>query len=193
MDIHGTGLASAADYAAAVRRLVFDGDMTMESLIAMLDSNYVGYDDIRSKILNEFPKMGNNQDETDEIANGFLAAFALGCGKLKNERGGCYRAGTGSAMYYISHAQDIGATADGRLRGDYLPANYSPSLNIPLNGPFSIIQSFTKPDLSKTINGGPLTLEFASVSIRNQLGKLALLVKGFIDLGGHQLQLNVGE
>lgn len=56
----------------------------------------------------------------------------------------------------------------------------------------SIIRSFTKPDLKKTINGGPLTLELHDSIFRGAevMEKVASLVKYFIDMGGHQLQLN---
>ena len=49
-----------------------------------------------------------------------------------------------------------------------------------------------RPALSKTINGGPLTLEMHDSVMRNAEGvfKVASLVKTFIALGGHQLQLN---
>ena len=71
--------------------------------------------------------------------------------------------------------------------------NYSPSLGIKLKGPFSIIKSFTTPDLKKTVNGGPLTLEFNNASVRGEesIKKIARLVKTYIELGGHQIQLNV--
>ena len=44
----------------------------------------------------------------------------------------------------------------------------------------------------RTINGGPLTIEFHDTVFRNDeaIGKVAMLVKSFMDLGGHQLQLN---
>jgi len=55
-----------------------------------------------------------------------------------------------------------------------------------------VIQSFTKHDLSTIINGGPLTLEIHDSLLRNAEGisKTAQLVKIFIDMGGHQIQLN---
>ena len=188
---HGVGLATAADSAIAVKRLVYERKMAMDDLIHILDSNFEGYEDLRFEILHSFPKMGNNCDEVDLVAKSFLEAFADGLKGYRNERGGFYRAGTGSAMFYNTLGKALGATPDGRKAGDYLPANYSPSLNVKLDGPFSILQSFCKPDLSKTINGGPLTLELAATAIRGQIEKIALLVKSYIDLGGHQLQLNV--
>lgn len=42
------------------------------------------------------------------------------------------------------------------------------------------------------INGGPLTLELHDTVFRTQesVEKVAMLVKSFMELGGHQLQLN---
>ena len=121
------------------------------------------------------------------------ADFAAAIEGIVNDRGGVWRAGTGSAMYYVFHARDIGASPDGRKAGGYLPANYSPSLGLKLPGPVSIVRSFTEPDLTKVINGGPLTLEFAASAVRDQAGidKIAMLVQLFVRRGGHQLQLNV--
>ena len=62
-----------------------------------------------------------------------------------------------------------------------------------INGPVSVIKSFSKPDFANTINGGPLTMEFHSSMFTDEecIIKIARLVKSFIDMGGHQLQLNV--
>ena len=61
-----------------------------------------------------------------------------------------------------------------------------------IDGPLSVIMSFTKYDMKKIINGGPLTIEFHDTVFRNEEGekKVAMLIKSFIDLGGHQLQVN---
>ena len=191
--IHGTGVAPAADAIAAVNRLVFNGFMTVDQLIEALDSNFEGHEALRNRLINQMPHMGNNDGEVDYYGEFLLDRFADALSGLTNAYGGIYRAGTGSAMYYVEHAATEGATPDGRRKGDYLPANYSPSLGVKLNGPFSIIQSFTKPDLTKTINGGPLTLEFAQSAVKGEDGlkKLGALVRSFVTMGGHQLQLNV--
>ena len=95
-------------------------------------------------------------------------------------------------MYYLWHARDLGATADGRLAGEPFGTNFSPSLFAQIPGPITDIESFTANDLTRTMNGGPLTLEFASDIFRNNesIGKVAMLIKYFIERGGHQLQLN---
>ena len=190
--MHGTGVAPAADMLAAVERTVFRGNIPAETLLHAMAANFVGYDDLHDQLKHHCPKAGNDDDLADELMTWLLNTFADALEGLKNERGGIIRAGTGSAMFYIFHANELGATADGREAGVPLPANYAPSLNIRLNGPVSLIKSFTKPDLRRTINGGPLTIEF-SESVFTQpesITKVAQLVQLFIRRGGHQIQLN---
>lgn len=191
--IHGTGLATAADSLAAVKKYIYDEKtVSKEEMLQALRDNFAGHEMLRNKLRYEAPKMGRNDDFVDQIAVALLDAFADSLDGRTNDRGGIYRAGTGSAMYYIWHARDISATPDGRDAGEGLACNYSPSLFSKCGGPVSIIQSFTKPHLQRVINGGPLTLELHDTVFRNQDGiqKTALLVKSYFDLGGHQLQIN---
>ena len=190
--LHGTGLAPAADMMAAVEQMVFGGEISAQELVAAMDADFAGHEALHSRLKTACPKMGNDDDRADRHAVWLLDTFADSVAGLTNERGGCVRAGTGSAMYYIFHANELGATADGREAGVPLPANYAPSLNVKLSGPVSLVKSFTKPDLSRVINGGPLTIEFSD-SVFTQaesITKVAQLVRLFVLRGGHQLQLN---
>ncbi len=190
---HGTGIATAADSLAAVKKFVFEErSVDASTLKKALSCNFEGFEELGNRLRYEAPKMGNNDDYVDGIACALLEDFADALRGRKNERGGIFRAGTGSAMYYVWHAKDMPATPDGRRAGEGLGANYSPSLFGQCKGPVSIVQSFAKPDLKKTVNGGPLTLELHDTVLRTKESreKVAALVKSFMDLGGHQLQLN---
>jgi len=190
--LHGTGVAPAADMLSAVETLVFNGEVSAEQLITALESDFVGFEQLQNALKTDCPKVGNDNDLADGLMAWLLDTFADAVAGLRNERGGIVRPGTGSAMFYITHAAQLGATADGRSNGVPLPANYAPSLNIKLDGPVSLIKSFTKPDLTRTINGGPLTIEFSdSVFTQEEsITKVAQLVQLFVLRGGHQLQLN---
>ena len=190
--LHGTGVAPAADMLAAVDQVVFHGDTSADALLKAMEDNFEGHDALHDQLKYHCPKAGNDDDRVDDLVAWLLSTFADAVEGLHNERGGIIRAGTGSAMFYIFHANELGATADGREAGVPLPANYAPSLNIRLNGPVSLIKSFSKPDLKRTINGGPLTIEFSeSVFTQEEsITKVAQLVQLFILRGGHQLQLN---
>ena len=191
--LHGTGVATAADSLEVIDRYVFtEKILDAKRLVDALNNNFEGEDELLTKLRFHTPKMGNNEDCVDQRAVWLLDTFADALAGRINERGGIFRPGTGSAMYYVWHAQEMPATPDGRRKGEPLGANYSPSLFIRARGPVSILQSFAKPHLARVINGGPLTIEFHDTVFRNDeaIGKVAMLVKSFMDLGGHQLQLN---
>jgi len=118
--------------------------------------------------------------------------FSKGLNGRSNGHGGVWRAGTGSALEYVKKGSLCPATADGRMAGEPYSSSFSPSWGVKTAGLLSVIQSFTKYDLTKTINGGPLTVEIHDSALRNEDGikKLAMLVKNFILMGGHQLQIN---
>lgn len=157
-----------------------------------LENNFEGHENLWLKLKYDSPKMGNDDDYVDNIAIELLNDFSELTEEMVNERGGCFRPGAGSAMYYLWHVKDLGASADGRKKDEPLSANFSPALNVKLNGPISIIRSFSKPDMKKIMNGGPLTLELHDTVFRNPESKrkVSTLVKSFMDLGGHQLQIN---
>ncbi len=189
---HGLGIANATDALAAVRICVFD-DKTMSAaqLLDALDSNFEGFSDIRNR-LRACPKMGNNEDVVDDIACELMMCFSKNLNGRGNGAYGIWRAGTGSAMEYIRSAAQCPATADGRKAFQPYSSSFSPSLDVKVSGLLSIIQSFTKYDMTEIINGGPLTLEIHDTVFRNDLGvkKISQLVKLYILMGGHQLQLN---
>ncbi|MBE6959680.1 MAG: pyruvate formate-lyase [Ruminococcaceae bacterium] len=189
---HGAGIANATDALAAVKTCVYEQKtITAEQLLEVLEHNFEGFEPIR-KMLRRCSKMGNNDPDTDGIASQLMTAFAGYMNHRPNGKGGIWRAGTGSAMEYLHSAAKCPATTDGRKAGEPYSSSFSPSLDVKPNGLLSIIQSFTRHDMTDIINGGPLTLEIHDSVLRNEIGmeKTAMLVKLFIDLGGHQLQLN---
>jgi formate C-acetyltransferase len=191
--IHGTGIATAADSLSAVKKFVFDEKYADAGRMIRAIENNFKYDyELWSRVRHKAPKMGNDDDYVDSIAVSLLDWFSEHLQDVSNDRGGCYRPGSGSAMYYLWHADEIDASADGRKKGEPLSANFSPSLNVKLDGPISIIRSFSKPDMKKIMNGGPLTLELHDTVFRNpeSIRKVSSLVKAYMDLGGHQLQIN---
>lgn len=191
--LHGTGIATAVDSMTAVKKYVFEEKLvSAEMLKDALEKDFKGYELLCNQLRYEAPKLGNNDGDADGIAVWLLNEFADALQGRKNDRGGVFRAGTGSAMYYLWHSKEMPATPDGRHAGEGLGCNYSPSLFARCSGPVSIIRSFAKPDLKRVINGGPLTLELHDTVFRtgDSIAKVAQMVRSFIDLGGHQLQLN---
>ncbi len=200
--VHGAGSANAADALAAVKRFVFDEkSVSGNELLAALDANFEGFEPLRKKLGDEAPKVGANTDEADALLVRLFEYFADACEEIQdNGRGGGVRPGTGSAMYYLRLVREqqgrrepvVGATAEGRRKGELLSANLAPSTNAQVPGPISVLQSFAKIPYHRVFNGGPITLELSDTVFREpeSLRKVAMLIRTFADLGAQQLQLN---
>ena len=189
---HGVGIANAADSLAAVREVIYENrEYTKKELLQALQKNYEGYGELRNRLLS-CPKMGSDDDTVDEIAAVLLSTYADALNGKPNGAGGVFRAGTGSAHEYYYSARNVGATPDGRKAGEMYGSGFSPSLTGKPTGPLSCIRSFTKFDMTRLVNGGPLSMELHDSVFRDEEGieKVARLVMAFIRLGGHQLQLN---
>ena len=191
--IHGTGLATAADSLEAIRHHVFEKkDATLADFVDAMKNDFAGHEELLHACRYEDAKMGDNVESVDALASRLMNWFADSLKGRVNERGGIFRAGTGSAMFYLWHANALEASPDGRRKGEPFGTNFSPSLFVRSKGPFSVIQSFTRQPVDRLINGGPLTMEFHSTVFNTEEGieQVASLVKAFTDHGGHQLQLN---
>lgn len=193
LGMHGAGISSATDALAAVKKAIYDDkSITPELLFRALDANFEGYAEVRNILLSA-PKMGNNDDYADSIAARLMEIAADNFhGRPTGFFDGVWRMGTGSAQFYILKSETLKATADGRKDYEPFACSFSPSISTRAAGPLSVLQSFSKYDMSRMCNGGPVTIELHDTVFRNEEGerKVAELVKLFIMLGGHQLQLN---
>ncbi len=190
--IHGTGFSCAVDQLSAVRAFVYgDHSVEADTLLNALKCNFEGYEELRYRLRTEAPKLGRDK-KAAMLGDRLLKMFADALEGLNNERGGCYRAGTGSAMYYLWHSKELPATADGRDAYEPLPANFSPSLYIQNAGPLSVMRGFAPSSLMLAVNGGPMTFELHDTVFKSDdsIEKVARLVQAYMLFGGHQLQLN---
>ena len=191
--MHGTGISSAVDSLYALQEHVFNRHtISLKEYKQAIEMDYKGYETLLNEVRYHTFKMGQNIKEVDDIAIDLMKEFSKCLKDKRNEFNGIYRAGTGTAMFYLDHANELKAGFDGRRKNEPFAANYSPSIYAHINGPFSIIESFTKPNLHDCMNGGPLTLEFSSsmFNYEESIRKTALFVRTFILKGGHQLQCN---
>jgi len=200
--IHGAGSANAADALAAVDQFVFEERCIPPSdLLTALDNNFEGQETLRLKLAEQGPKVGNDDPRADGYLVQLYEMFADACERYgRTSRGGILRPGTGSAMYYIWLAEGnpamreplVGATAEGRRKGQPLSANLAPSQGAPVRGPFSVLLTFSKIDYQRICNGGPVTIELSDTVFRDEesIRKVAMLVRAFAQTGCQQLQLN---
>jgi formate C-acetyltransferase len=200
--IHGAGSANAADALAAVRTLVYEQRRVDPTrLIRALDSDFEGEEALRLELREDAPKVGNAAADADDLLVELFDRFAKACAAAgDNGRGGHYRPGTGTAMYYVWLAKGhegmrepaVGATADGRRNGAFFSSSLAPSPDVQVRGPLSVLQSFGKIDYRRVCNGGPLTMELADSLFQgaDAIEKVALFIRAFVRSGCQQMQLN---
>lgn len=200
--IHGAGSANAADALAAVQQFVFDeSSVRPADLLAALDANFEGNEALRLKLAEQAAKAGNDDPRADTFLLGLFDMLADACEAYgQTSRKGLLRPGTGSAMYYIWLASGnpgmrepvVGATAEGRRKGQPLGANLSPAQGVRVLGPLSVLLSFAKINYQRICNGGPITIELSDSVFRDEdsIRKVAMLVRAFAQMGCQQLQLN---
>jgi formate C-acetyltransferase len=193
--LHAAAAANAADALAAVKWYSEPAE-----LVAALDCDFIGHEALRQRLLEDAPKTCND-DEANLLMVRLVEFVAEACEAIEdNGRGGRVRPGTGSAMYYVwlargrpgDAAPPIGATADGRRKGETFSANLAPSPHATVRGPISVLQAFSRIDYQRIMNGGPITMELSDLSFQDSdsVAKCALLVRTFARLGCQQLQLN---
>lgn len=190
--MHGVGISTGVDSLTAIQKHIYETkDINKEELIHAVDSNFKDNPSLLHLLRYETEKLGSNNETSNSNLIFLLNSFSDYLNNKPNDVNGIWRAGTGSAMYYLWYADEIGASPDGRKAKEPLATNYSVSL-FSNNEPFSLIKAMTAPDLSKIINGGPLTLEFHNSVFNSEeaIRTVGLFVREFFLKGGHQLQLN---
>lgn len=200
--IHGAGSANGADALVSIK-MIFEteGIDGLKELKEAIQKNFVGYESLRNKLINEMPKVGNDDERVDSELKFLFDKYADCCEALSS-KDKKIRPGSGSAMYYLwltQKANDwiiepiVGATAEGRLQGEALSTSLAPSHGIKVNGILSTFKSFSNIDYSRIMNGGPVTVELTPSLFEAEDGiqKLRSLIKYFVKLGNQQLQLNV--
>ena len=127
--MHGTGISCAADSLAAIEKYIYEEKRwTAKELLDALDKNFEGYDEMCAALRYEAPKCGQGDESADRMLVFLTEAFPEALAGRRHCRGGVWRPGTGSAMYYLWHAAEIGASPDGRRAGEPFAANFSPSI-----------------------------------------------------------------
>ena len=128
--IHGCGITTAADSLTAIKKYIYDEkSLSKQVLIEAVDNNFENDNELLMKLRFETPKMGNNIEEADNEGIFLLNSFARALKGKENCRGGGFRPGTGTAMYYLWYAEEIGASPDGRRKGRTVwNVDFSPSL-----------------------------------------------------------------
>jgi formate C-acetyltransferase len=191
--IQGVGLGTMADALTAIRYHVFDQrDLTMDELLAALESNFAGLERLRQLLLNRTPKYGNDDDYADSTMRAVFEAYFQAVDGRCNTRGGHYHINLLPTTVHIYFGSVVGALPDGRLAGMPLSEGVSPVQGADRRGPTAVIRSVAKMDHVRT-GGTLLNQKFTPQLLQDDEGldKLVQLVRAYFRLDGHHIQFNV--
>jgi pyruvate formate-lyase/glycerol dehydratase family glycyl radical enzyme len=191
--IQGVGLGISTDALTAIKYNIFDKQrITMQELIDALKNDFSRYQKLRSMLLNDTPKYGNDDDYADSIMQDIFEAYYEAVNGRKNTKGGQYRINLLPTTVHVYFGSVIGATPDGRKAGEPLSEGVSPVQGADKKGPTAVIKSVAKMDHIRT-GGTLLNMKFAPKVLEGDDGisKLARLVRTYFRLDGHHIQFNI--
>ncbi len=189
------GLASITNSLAAIQWAVFEQKLvTMDELVNHLNNNFEGAEELRQQLIRKAPKYGNDDPKADEIA--LWVAETVNKEARKHHRpmdGGPYRAVMISAAgSQIIEGRQLGATPDGRLRGEAVSNGMSAANGTDVKGMTATLRSAAAVSLVPLSGGTAVNMTLNPLTIRSDEGivKLASLLEGYFALGGRQVQFN---
>jgi len=188
------GIGSTVDALMAVKKYVFDThELTLPEFRDILNRNWEGSEILRRRILHDKMKYGNGIEEVDRYAESIIHFIAGKSNQRPNARNGFYIASGHAARTFITMGQLTGATPDGRLAGEEISKNLSPTMGADTNGVTALIRSATTIDSIDLPGDFPLDVMLHPTSIQGAGGLAALkrLIFTYFDRHGVDIQFNV--
>jgi formate C-acetyltransferase len=191
---HGVGIATVADSLAAIQTMVYQREaLSLAALRDTLNRDFQDNEPLRQQLLNQCPKYGNDDEAVDALAVRVADLFCdevVRCNQVPHDV-------TFWPEIYSYHnnrhlGTRVGATADGRKRGESLSENQSPTYGTDVAGVTACLRSISKLPTHRTPGGGTnLKLHPSAVAGEEGLEALSSLLKTYFALGGQHVQLNI--
>jgi choline trimethylamine-lyase len=195
--VMGEAVANAVDAAAAIRRLVFEERVvSMGELLAALQADWEGFENLRRRFASRSPRFANDDDYADDIGRQMMRWY-IDRTRLHAARhpGIIFPCSIGTFSWYAMIGKELGASAEGRHAYEAIAANFSPVAGADVSGPTAAINSYLKMSVDELAGGAPIDLRFSRSGLRGEQGtsRLAGLIRAFLELGGNMLTATVTD
>ena len=189
--IHLTGFSDVVDSLAAIEHAVFkEKIVSMETLLQALKSNFRGFKELRSYLLNKCPKYGSDNEIADKFAESLGSIIFNAVKGFKCARGGEYRVGIHAMTTNVGFGIFTGALPSGRKKGTPLVKDVAPGSSKG-EGLTASIKSATRFDHSIFSNGLACTFNIDPELAQIQNGEVfSALLKTYFQRGGLHIQFN---
>jgi len=191
--IQGVGLGSITDNLTAIRQHVFDKKSTsMHAMLAALEADFKGYEELRNELIYHTPKYGNDNDYADEQAVRVFEMYYDAINGRPTPRGGTYRINMLPTTCHVYFGAVMGAMPDGRKARMPLSEGISPVQGADKEGPTAVLKSAAKIDHIRT-GGTLLNQKFTPSFFEDEeaIEKICQLVRSYFRMDGHHIQFNV--
>ncbi len=191
--VQGVGLGSITDSLSALKYHVYDQKtISMDGMLQAIQNDFNGQEFLRSRLIDETPHWGNDDDRADDLARKVFESFFKAVDGIPNTKGGHYRINLLPTTSHVYFGSVVGATPDGRQARQPLSEGISPVQGNDRKGPTAVLKSAGKIDHIRT-GGTLLNQKFTPQLMADDvsLGKIGSLVRAYFKMNGHHIQFNV--
>ncbi len=182
--INVAGLINVIDSLLFIKTLVFDKKtFTPAELMLKLSTDYESL----SYELKQCPCYGVDDSTADELATDLSAKIFKAFDQEKPYLGEAFLPSSIQFVTYADAGKNVGATPDGRKKGEPLCDSIGPVHNKDTKGPTALLNSASKLAQSLALGTPVLNLRLNKAHIKPALKPL---VTGYFKLGGMQIQVN---
>ena len=192
--IMASGIGTSVDALLAVKEIVYEKkEMSLAELGKVMAANWRGHEPLRLRMLRSKRKWGNNDPEANALGAEIVDTFAAQLNGKPNSRGGIFYASGHSARQYIRFGQRTGATPDGRLAGEEISKNMSPTMGADTEGATALVSTLAASDATKLPSDYPLDVMLHPSVCAGEKGLMLMktLVRRFHKNGGSVIQFTV--
>ena len=188
------GTANTADSLMALRKLVFE-DKTIEpaTLLAALEADFEGHEDLRKMLLNGAPKYGNDVPEVDSIAREVADHFIGLMDGFRSPLNGRYFVHLFSFRCNIEFGRMVGATPDGRRADEPLAYSLSAHQGRDQQGVTAMLTSLSRLPHGEAAGATAAIIDLDPKLVEGAEGiaRLAQLIRAAVEMGVGQIQWNI--
>ena len=192
--ILSAGFGTTVDALLAVKEIVYERrEMSLAELGRAMAANWKGHEALRLRMLRSKRKWGNNDPEANALGAELIDCFASQLNGRPNSRGGVFLACGHSARQFLLLGAKTGATPDGRMAGDEMSKNVSPTMGADTEGATALVATLASSDVTKLPGDYPLDMMLHPSVCHGDKGLKAMraLVEIFHRNGGSVIQFTV--
>ena len=187
------GFATAVDSLLAIKEFVYDKKaLSLVELGRILAADWAGHEELRLRMKNSKLKWGCGNPEADALAKEVIEGYTSRFVGKPNSRGGKFVCYGLNSRGFIEN-RNLGATPDGRRKGDYISKNMAPSVGAETEGITGSIRSYSviAPENFPCGSIYDVMIHPSTVAGDKGLRVFRMLVERFYAGGGVAMNINI--